>query len=113
MKKSDIHVSGFYTAKIFGRLVTVRVDAIREEQAIGYTGNRHGKPKPRLSVYDVTNLHTGRKTTFRSAATFRSEATSELAKRQQGREGLTSTALEPGGCRLRNIHSSPQERNLT
>ncbi len=63
MKKAEIKVGGHYIAKVSGRIVTVRVDAIRE--CGGYDHNR--------PVYDVTNLTTGRKTTFRSAAKFRSE----------------------------------------
>lgn len=67
MKKAEIRVGGLYTARISGRFVTVRVDAIRE--AIGHAW--HGTKE--VTVYDVTNLNTGRKTTFRSAAKFRGE----------------------------------------
>lgn len=56
MKKNEIKVGGHYRAKVNGQLVTVRVDKI-------YEGG----------FYDVTNLATGRKTTFRSAAKFRRE----------------------------------------
>jgi hypothetical protein len=64
MKKSEIRVGGLYKAKVSGKLVTVRVDGIREWGApsVG-TGTR----------YDVTNLSTGRGTTFRSAQKFRGE----------------------------------------
>lgn len=61
MKANEIKVGGVYVARVSGRLTEVRVDAIRE--------NAFGQ---RL-VYDVTNLATGRRTTFRSAAKFRSE----------------------------------------
>lgn len=57
MKKSEIVVGGKYVAKVAGRLTTVRVDLIRE-----YDGQTR---------YDVTNLVTQRRTTFRSAAKFR------------------------------------------
>ncbi len=45
------------------KIVTVRVDAIREHQGIAQCGVK----------YDATNLTTGRKLTYRSAAKFRSE----------------------------------------
>ncbi len=61
MKKNEIRAGGRYTARVSGNLTTVRVDAIRE-----CTGWDRDK-----TVYDVTNLTTGRKTTFRSAAKFR------------------------------------------
>jgi len=67
MKAKDIKVGGHYTAKIAGNLTTVRVDAIRQR----YTNSR-GQSCCR-DHYDVTNLRTGRKTTFRSAAKFRYE----------------------------------------
>ncbi len=64
MKASEIKVGGLYEAKISDRVVTVRVDAIRKRG----TASRVGRE---VTVYDVTNLTTGRKTTFRSAAKFR------------------------------------------
>lgn len=67
MKKAEIVVGGHYTAKVSGKLVTVRVDAIRDEyRSRGLYDNQLA------TFYDVTNLSTGRKTTFRSAAKFRS-----------------------------------------
>jgi len=66
VKKSEIKVGGLYRAKVSNNIVTVRVDAIRE--TFGATD------RPVLA-YDVTNLSTGRKTTFRSAMKFRSEVT--------------------------------------
>ena len=60
MKKNEIKVNGHYTAKISGNLVTVRVDSI----------DGHGS-KEVPTKYRITNLNTGRKTTFRSAAKFR------------------------------------------
>ena len=73
MKKADIKVGGLYTARVSGQFVMVRVDTIRETSPLGTLTNRHGRIKPPVTVYDVTNLSTGRKTTFRSAAKFRSE----------------------------------------
>lgn len=65
MKKNEIKVGGKYLAKVSGKLTTVRVDAIRERE------NHNDRTS---TVYDVTNLATGQKTTFRSAAKFRKEA---------------------------------------
>lgn len=62
MKKAEIKLGGLYSAWVSGNYVTVRVDAIRERD--DYKGRS-------VTVYDVTNLRTGRKTTFRSAAKFR------------------------------------------
>lgn len=64
MKKAEIKVGGLYKAKVSGNIVTVRVDRINERD-----GFNAGK-----ATFDVTNLTTGRKTTFRSAAKFRCEA---------------------------------------
>ena len=61
MLGSEIRIGGRYKAKVSNRIVTVRVDAIRERN--------YGKRWVR--VYDVTNLDTGRTTTFRSGAKFR------------------------------------------
>lgn len=64
MKKAEIHQGSHYAARISGHFVTVRVDSIREL----VSRNRN------VTVYDVTNLRTGRTTTFRSAAKFRGVA---------------------------------------
>lgn len=64
MKASEIKVGGVYVAKVSGKLTKVRVDAIRVTQRL----------KGQYPAYDVTNLATGRKTTFRSAQKFRSKA---------------------------------------
>lgn len=72
MKKSEVKVGGHYVAKVSGKITTVRVDAIRKA-VTGYKGKDHfsGKIKTREStVYDVTNLTTGRSTVFKSAAKF-------------------------------------------
>lgn len=65
MKKSEIRVGGVYLAKVSDKITRVRVDAIRESWHPVYSICK--------MYYDVTNLTTGRKTTFRSAAKFRSE----------------------------------------
>lgn len=58
MLAEEIKVGELYRAKVSNRIVTVRVDAIREN----FEGRRR---------YSVTNLNTNRKITFRSAAKFR------------------------------------------
>lgn len=65
MKAAEIKVGGHYTARVSGRLVTVRVDNSYVEYHPPIMGYR--------TVYYVTNLATGRKTTFRSAQRFRCE----------------------------------------
>lgn len=67
MKAKQIQVGHRYRAKVNGRLVIVRVDAIRQVAQFVRGGLQ--------TVYDVTSLVTGRKTTFHSAAKFRCEAT--------------------------------------
>ena len=66
MKKHEIKVGGLYTARVSGQFVTVRVDAIRA--SVGFHTQLQTKE---VTVYDVTNLSTNRKLTFRSAAKFR------------------------------------------
>jgi hypothetical protein len=68
MRKSEIRVGHKYTARASGQIVNVRVDAIRQCDRITCNGVRS------VNIYDVTNLRTGRKLTFRSAAKFRSRA---------------------------------------
>lgn len=65
MKKNEIKVGRCYVARVSGRMTTVRVTGVRE--CGGFDRNR--------TVYDVTNLATGRKLTFRSAMKLRKEAT--------------------------------------
>ena len=72
MKANEIKVGSVYVAKVSGRLTDVRVDAIRF--ATDYTRGRFGLTG---TFYEVTNLDTGRKLVFRSAAKFRREATNE------------------------------------
>lgn len=61
MKAAEIKVGGHYVAKVSNKLTTVRVDTVRE------VFDHNDKSSNR---YDVTNLATGRKTTFRSAMKF-------------------------------------------
>lgn len=65
MKAKQIEVGGVYLAKISGRVVKARVDAIREQF--------DHRDRSR-TCYDVTNLTTGRRTMFRSAQKFRGRA---------------------------------------
>ena len=58
MKKCDIKQGSVYHAKVGNKLTTVRVDRIIAP------GTRLNQKQ---TAYDVTNLATGRKTTFRSA----------------------------------------------
>jgi len=67
MKKNEIKEGSHYVAKVSGKLTTVRVDKIR-------VASSYGAAMTAVTVYDVTNLSTKRKTTFRSAQKFRSEA---------------------------------------
>ncbi len=67
MKGSEIKVGGLYMAKVNAKLVTVRVDKV-ESLPNGKGGTE--------TCYNVTNLSTGRRTKFYSAAKFRSEAIS-------------------------------------
>lgn len=71
MKKSEIREGGRYFAKVNNMIRVVRVDFIR------HTFTHSGKSK---TVYDVTNLATGRKTTFWSAAKFRGSADVETER---------------------------------
>lgn len=88
MKKDEIVVGGKYLARVSGVITTVRVDRIREVD--GW--------KKATTHYDVTNLRTGRQTTFHSAAKFRSvvpEAqTTGLSIGPNG--GLTMTPIAEG-----------------
>lgn len=69
MKANEIKVGGYYKAKVSNKVVTVRVDAIREVAGIRPVFGR----TPYSTRYDVTNTVTGRKTTFKSAMKFRNE----------------------------------------
>lgn len=66
MKKNEVKVGGHYRAKVSGVLTTVRVDEVTDDTYPGRAGSG--------VRYHVTNLRTGRTTTFRSAAKFRGPA---------------------------------------
>ena len=76
MKRSEIHVGGHYTARISGKTVTVLVDAIRVYNP-SFGGGSYLRTPNEQARYDVTNLATGRRTTFRSAQKFRRAVTQE------------------------------------
>ena len=69
MKKAEIKIGGLYMARVLGKFVAVRVDKI----LVGHVSVKPGEEafEPCRAVYHVTNLSTGRKLTFRSAAKFR------------------------------------------
>jgi len=70
MLKAQIKVGGYYSARVSGNFVTVRVDRI--EERTNYSGRAE-------THYFVTNLKTGRSgLRFRSAAKFRGEAKSPV-----------------------------------
>lgn len=70
MKAADIKIQGIYEAKVNGKLVPVRVNRI-STNAMRSAGSIQDR-----TTYGVTNLKTGRTTTFRSAAKFRREINS-------------------------------------
>ena len=71
MKANEIEKGRKYIAKVSGVLTKVRVDEIREVNRFGGTGYDGRTKWVDRVVYDVTNLKTGRRTTFKSAAKFR------------------------------------------
>lgn len=74
MKASEIKVGGIYRARISGNFVDVLVDNIRETTKRGRSTDYSGRPNYVDGVvYEVTNLTTGRSTTFKTAGKFRSE----------------------------------------
>lgn len=95
MKKTEIAVGGLYIAKVGNNITTVRVDAIREVAGHVSGGSYAGWTSAARKVvtktlYDVTNMKTGRKTTFRSATKFRGKAEVE-----QRRPFTATTATIP------------------
>lgn len=80
MKKSSIQVGGVYVARVSGKLTEVRVDAINERgDFCSRTGGYHS-----TDCFDVTNLATGRKLTFRSAEKFRYPVQDPIRKLANG-----------------------------
>ncbi len=72
MLANEIVVGGVYVAKVSNVLTHVRVDEIDDN---AYKGYSQGKVK-RGTKYNVTNLRTGRRTSFRSASKFRQQVLS-------------------------------------
>jgi hypothetical protein len=97
MKKAQIKVGGMYSARVAGRFTTVRVDAMREVARFARTGYG-GSVYQDKTVYDVTNLTTGRKLTFRSAAKFRGPATKMAVGAEDGE--CTTTGIDTLGKNL-------------
>lgn len=108
MRKEEIAVGGEYLAKVNDKVVRVRVDQILEN------GLRFGKRSSgQATRYHVTNLVTGRATTFRSAAKFRKKVVRSPAKEEQqprtrdwdtrSIEGMEATAksMEDDCCNAR------------
>jgi hypothetical protein len=72
MKQNEIKVGCEYMAKVSNKIVKVRVDSIEETER--WKRPAYGNMKlSKKTIYHVTNLSTGRKTTFKSAAKFRSK----------------------------------------
>lgn len=104
MKKHEIKVGGHYRAKVSGVLTTVRVDAIRDD------GLRPSPGSPYMR-YDVTNLHTGRTTTFRSAAKFRAEVNPRYEKCEGGCGAEYPQANKPWTCMNCAKTKTPHQRD--
>ena len=109
MKKSQIKVGGHYLARVSRNLVTVRVDAIRERSGGGtYPGSISGG-----TSYDVTNLKTGRKTTFRSAQKFRGAVMTKepaVATKRQVEKLIGRSIAAPGPViELTCLHGLPSQ----
>jgi len=111
MKKQDIKVGGLYKAKVSGKVVTVRVDRIKDQTSF------NGKA---ATSYDVTNLSTGRKTTFRSAMKFRSAvipvgSNPAISKQKQQLKSMLTRRTEPangghdGGEQIRRSEEADEE----
>jgi hypothetical protein len=69
MKQNEIKIGELYVARVNGNLTRVRVNGIRVYAKTTYSQSR--------TIYDVTNIKTGRSTTFRSASKFRALAQGE------------------------------------
>lgn len=73
MKAKDIEIGGLYTARISGKFTTVRVDRVDYRSRPGRFAHTGAAVR---TIYEVTNMNTGRQITFRSAAKFRSKVVS-------------------------------------
>lgn len=97
MKKDEIKVGGAYLAKVGGVTVKVKVNRIRET---------HGGS----TAYDVANTVTGAKTTFYSAAKFRSEVP-ELLSQGRHEEAVEKLREDPLGKIISSIKSAEPEQS--
>lgn len=88
MTASQVKVGGVYLAKVSNRIVEVRLDKI---DSIDMRQGTMGLVTKR--IYRVTNLRTGRQTSFRSASKFRSGTLSPEEKAR--RAALTSPPQIP------------------
>lgn len=95
MKKNDIKVGGLYVARVGANITTVRVDAIREIEGRSSGTSYWAKTTPATTVYDVTNIKTGRKTTFRSAMKFRHVSRQGTISDQQIQNRIAPPTVTP------------------
>lgn len=103
MKKTDIRVGGRYTANVSGNLTTVRVDQIVETPAVRneFSGRAVRKAG---TIYQCTNLATGRGVQIKSAAKFLKEVPAgaciplETAKASQGLNAMSPVSLPNRGA---------------
>jgi superfamily I DNA/RNA helicase len=104
MKQHEIRVGGVYVAKVSNKLTKVRVDSIDSMTLRGRT----------RSMYHVTNLATGRKTTFGSAQKFRSEVEPVAAKLDvhpvAGPNSKTVVDIEEVACDCSPRSADPGEK---
>lgn len=68
MKQSELKVGEHYLAKVSNKTTIVRLDAIREIEVL--TGACSSSKRRTVKRFDVTNMRTERKATFRSAIRF-------------------------------------------
>lgn len=73
MKKHEIKVGGVYLMKVSGVVTKVRVDAIREVEGRSYGAYSGRSTIKSKTVYDCTNLRTGKSCRAESAQKFRGE----------------------------------------
>mgnify|MGYP001602118883 CR=1 FL=1 len=104
MKKSQIKVGGHYLARVNGNLVTVRVDRVKDQT--DFKGRA-------VTSYAVTNLQTGRKTTFRSAQKFRGAVMTKepaVATKRQVEKLIGRSIAAPGPViELTCLHGLPSQ----
>ena len=73
-KKSQVTVGQVWMAKVSGTVCRVRVDSIRETEPF-YSWNQGFRKlvRPSTTIYECTNLRTGKQIRVHSATRFRSE----------------------------------------